>query len=185
MNTLGRTQLPLAFYRWARRIGGSIPTTITFAADLASHDIGNLWWPALDNGCAYYNYVGEYSYQTSSRIMDQAMILANISYSDSDAMKIDKILAFINSIVHYEYRMIDHMWFPCETLNFRSGDCTSFSILAAAMFERAGIKSAIAFFTNSSMGAHTMVLVHIDNLCSHKYWYYDDKLRSSQRKMDN
>jgi len=176
MNMLGRTQLPLAFYRWARRICGSIPTTITFAADLASHDIGNLWWPALDNGCAYYNYVGEYSYQTSSRIMDQA----NISYSDSDAMKIDKILAFINSIVHYEYRMIDHMWFPCETLNFRSGDCTSFSILAAAMFERAGIKSAIAFFTNSSM-----VLVHIDNLCSHKYWYYDDKLRSSQRKMDN
>jgi len=148
--------------------------SVTFTADLASHDIGNLWWPALDNACAYYNYTSEYSYQTSSRIMDQAMILANISHSDSDAMKIDKVLAFINSIVHYENRMIDHMWFPCETLAFRSGDCTSFSILAAAMFERAGIKSAIAFFTNSTLGHHSMVLVHIDNLGSYTYWYYDD-----------
>jgi len=80
------------------------------------------------------------------------MTLAGISSSDSDVTNIDKVLAFINSDVHYESRLLDHMWFPCETLTFHSGDCTSFSILAAAMFEEAGIKTAIGFYYNQTMG---------------------------------
>ena len=148
--------------------------SVTFAANLASHDIGNLWWPTLDSGCNYYNYTGEYSYQTSRRIMQGAMSLAGIYSSDSNTVKIEKTLAFIHSVVHYEHRMLDHMWFPCETLAFRSGDCTSFSILAASMLEAAGIKSAVGFFANSTLGVHAMVLVHLDNLDSHGYWYYND-----------
>jgi prefoldin subunit 5 len=146
--------------------------SVTFAADEAAHDIGNLWWPTLEGN--YPNYTGEYSYQTSSRIMQKAMTLANISSSDSNTTKIDKVLAFISSNVHYEHRLLDHMWFPCETLTFHSGDCTSFSILAAAMLEESGIKSAIGFFTNSTLGGHAMVLVHLDNLGSHAYWYYNN-----------
>lgn len=148
--------------------------SVTFAADLASHDIGNLWWPSLDTDSGYYNYMGEYSYQTSSRIMQSAMTLANVSSTDSNVMKIEKVLTFVSSIVHYENKLLDHMWFPCETLTFRSGDCTSFSILAASMFEEAGIKSAVGFFTNSTLGAHAMVLVHLNDLDSHGYWYYSD-----------
>ncbi|MEM2904957.1 MAG: transglutaminase-like domain-containing protein [Candidatus Bathyarchaeia archaeon] len=146
--------------------------SVSFAANLASHDIGNLWWPTLETGCDYYNYTGEYSYETSSRIMQGAMTLAGVYSSDSDVTKTEKILAFIHSVVHYEHRMLDHMWFPCETLAFRSGDCTSFSILAAAMLEAAGIKAAVAFFTNSTLGGHAMVLVHLDNLGAYGYWYY-------------
>lgn len=150
-------------------------TSVTFAADLAAHDIGQAYWATLENDSGYYDKVGEYSYQTSSRIMQEAMTLANISSSDSSAMKIDKVLTFINSDVHYETKLLDHMWFPCETLTFHSGDCTGFSILAASMFEEAGIKSAIGFFTNSTLGGgHAMVLVHLDNLDSHGYLYYSD-----------
>ena len=68
--------------------------------------------------------------------------------------------------------MLDHMWFPSETLAFRSGDCTSFSILAASMFEAVGIKSAIGFFRNNRGEYHAMVLVHLNDLGSYNYYYY-------------
>jgi hypothetical protein len=149
--------------------------SVSFAAVLAAHDVGNAYWPIMETGSDYYAFTGEYSYQTSSRIMEQAFTLAGISYSDSSTTKIDKILGFINSIIHYESRCLDHMWFPCETLTFHSGDCTSFSILAGAMLEEAGIKSAIGFFTNSTKSeGHAMVLVHLDNLGQHGYYYFND-----------
>ena len=149
--------------------------SVSFAADLSAHDIGNLYWPTLETDSDYSNFAGEYSYQTSERIMDQAFALTGISKSDNNVIKIDKILRTIHSLIQYEYRCLDHMWFPCETLTFRSGDCTSFSILAAAMFEKAGIKSAIGFFTNSTMPeGHSMVLIHLDDLAQHEYWYYND-----------
>ena len=126
----------------------------------------------MDNAPHYY--AGEYSYETSSRIMDEAMSMVNVSVSDSSTVKIDKVLAFIYQNVFYENRLLDHMWFPCETLTFRSGDCTAFSILAASMFEDAGIKSAVGFFSNSSLGGHAMVLVRLDDLGLYDYWYYGD-----------
>jgi len=148
--------------------------SVKFAASLASHDIGNCYWSSLESGCNYYTYAGEYSYQTSSRIMQSAMSIAGISSSDSSVTKIQKVLAFVHSFVHYETKLLDHMWFPTETLTFRSGDCTSFSILASAMFEEVGIKSAVAFFTNSTLGGHAMVLVHLDDLGGYGYYYYRD-----------
>ena len=148
--------------------------SVAFASNLAAHDIGQIYWPTLETDSGYYDAAGEYSYQTSSRIIQQAMALADISSYDSTVVKIDKVLDFIYYNVFYENRLLDHMWFPCETLTFRSGDCTAFSILAAAMFEKAGIKSAIGFFSNSTLGGHAMVLVHLDDLGSHGYWYYSD-----------
>lgn len=148
--------------------------SVSFAADLASHDIGDCRWPAMETASGYYNSTGEYSYQTSSRIMELAMSMAGISSSDSDVTKIGKVLAFINSNIHYENRIFDHMWFPCETLTFHSGDCSSFSILAAAMFEKAGIETAIAFFSNSTIGHHSMVLIHLEDLGPYRFWYYKD-----------
>jgi len=46
--------------------------------------------------------------------------------------------------------------------------------LAGTMLEAAGIKSAVAFFTNSTLGGHAMVLVHVDNLGGYGYYYYSD-----------
>jgi hypothetical protein len=130
----------------------------------------------LENGSRYYDTTEphEYSYQTADHIIEKAMNMTGISISDSNVMKIEKVLAFIHSTVHYELRLIDHFWFPCETLTFKSGDCTSFSILAASMFEKTGIESAIGFFTNSSLGGHAMVLVHMDDLGPYNYTCYGD-----------
>jgi hypothetical protein len=88
--------------------------------------------------------------------------------SDSDVDKIDKILGFIHSQVEYQSKLLDHMWFPTETLMYKSGDCTSFSILAACMFEKVGIKAAIGFFTYQDE-AHAMVLVRLDDLGDYGY----------------
>jgi len=35
--------------------------SVDFAANLAAHDAGDLWWPSLDESCNYWNYTGEYS----------------------------------------------------------------------------------------------------------------------------
>lgn len=112
--------------------------SVTFASQLAAHDIGNLFWPTLENGSRYYDTTEphEYSFQTADHIIEKAMNMTRISISDSNVMKIEKVLAFIHSTVHYELRLIDHFWFPCETLTFKSGDCTSFSILGPVCLKR-------------------------------------------------
>lgn len=148
--------------------------SVAFAAHEAAHDAGNLYWPSLEEGSHYYEYTGEYSYETSSRILQNVLSMSKINPQDDNATKIDKIMRFVGSVVSYEYRLIDHIWFPDETLAFRSGDCTSFSILESALFEMLGIKSAIGFFENSEGEGHAMVLVHLDDLGEYGYWYYSD-----------
>jgi len=142
------------------------------AAYFAAHDAGQLYWPSMEDESGYYEATGEYSYETAVAMVDYALEVAGVNSWDSDVVKIDKILAFMDARVEYETRLIDHMWFPIETLSFRSGDCTSFSILAGCMFERVGIKSAVGFFTNDTLGAHAMVLVHMDDLGPYGYVYY-------------
>ncbi|MEM3403965.1 MAG: hypothetical protein QXJ17_05490 [Nitrososphaeria archaeon] len=148
--------------------------SVNLAAEMAAHDAGNLYWPNLESESEYYSYVGEYSYQTANRILSRALALANVTYTDNTIIRIDKIMKFTSSIVHYESRLIDHMWFPTETLTFRSGDCTSFSIIGAALFEMVGIKSAIGFFKNSEGEGHAMILIHLDDLEEYRYYYYPD-----------
>lgn len=148
--------------------------SVEFAAHEAAHDAGNLYWPSLEEESNYYEYTGEYSYETSNRILQNALSLSGINFYDDDTTKIDKIMRFVGSVISYEYKLIDHMWFPVETLAFRSGDCTSFSILESALFEMEGIKSAIGFFKNSEGEGHAMILVHLDDLGEYGYWYYSD-----------
>jgi len=148
--------------------------SVEFAAHEAAHDAGNLYWPSLENGSHYYEYTGEYSYETSSKILQNVLLMSKINPYDNNVTKIDKIMRFVGSVVSYEYKLIDHMWFPAETLAFRSGDCTSFSILESALFEMLGIKSAIGFFKNSEGEGHAMVLVHLDDLGEYGYRYYSD-----------
>jgi len=150
----------------------------TFAAEIAAHDAGNAYWSVLENESNYYSHTGEFSYQTAGKVLLQAMILANITYADTAVTKIDKIMKFTSSIVHYESRLIDHMWFPTETLAFRSGDCTSFSILESALFEMAGVTSSVSVFRNDQGDGHAMILVHLEDLGVGKHYYYYPDLTS-------
>jgi len=145
--------------------------SVSFAANEAAHDAGNLYWPSMETRSRYYEITGEHAYDTANEIMDKAITYCNITVADSSVEKIDKILRFINSEVTYQSKLLDHMWFPTETLTFKSGDCTSFSILAACMFEKLGIKAAIGFFTYQNEG-HAMVLVRLNDLESYGYVYH-------------
>jgi hypothetical protein len=142
--------------------------SVTFAAYEAAHDAGNAYWPTMETGSNYYEITGEHADDTANIIMEQAIIFSGVKASDSDVDKIDKILGFIHSQVEYQSKLLDHMWFPTETLMYKSGDCTSFSILAACMFEKVGIKAAIGFFTYQDE-AHAMVLVRLDDLGDYGY----------------
>ncbi|MGQ9680290.1 MAG: transglutaminase domain-containing protein [Candidatus Bathyarchaeia archaeon] len=102
-------------------------------------------------------------------MIQDAVTYSLVMTTNSDVVKIDKIFGFIHSHIKYQTRLLDHMWFPTETITFKSGDCTSFSILAACMFEKVGIKSAIGFFTNDTLGRHAIVLVRLDNLGGYPY----------------
>jgi len=148
--------------------------SVSFAAIEAAHDAGNAYWPGMETGCDYYNIASEHAYTTASNIIANAIVFSGINYTDSSVDRIDKILKIIHSLVTYQHRFVDHMWFPTETLTFRSGDCTSFSILAACMFERVGIKSAIGFFKDAQGEHHAMVLVRLDGLGQYGYDYYWD-----------
>lgn len=148
--------------------------SVIFAADEAAHDAGQAYWPTYEQATDYYTLTGEHASDTAASIIQDAITYSGVTATDSNVVKIDKILDFIHSHVAYQTRLLDHMWFPTETLTFKSGDCTSFSILAACMFEEVGIKSAIGFFTNGTLGGHAMVLVRLDNLGGYGYRYYSD-----------
>jgi transglutaminase-like putative cysteine protease len=90
-----------------------------------------------------------------------ALDYSGVNSYDTNITKIDKILKYIHAHVTYNTKLLDHMWFPSETLTFKSGDCTSFSILAASMLEASGVKSAVGFFRNSKGEGHAMVLVYL------------------------
>ncbi len=161
---------PLGEERWYE-YPNYYTNSVEFAAYEAAHDTGNAYWPAMEEGTDYYEITGEHAYDTANMIMEQAVAFSGVMASDSDVVKIDKILGFIHSQVVYQNRLLDHMWFPTETLMYKSGDCTSFSILAACMFEKVGIKAAIGFFTYQDE-AHAMVLVRLDDLGDYQYSYF-------------
>jgi len=144
------------------------------AAEEAAHDVGNPVWPSLEASSGYYNYTGERSYETSSRIVSRALAFANVTATDNSTVKVDKIMRFASSLIHYERRCSDRSWFPTETLTFRSGDCTSFTILEAAMCEKSGVKAAVGLFMNKTLESHAMLLVHLENLDGYRYYAFDD-----------
>jgi len=142
-----------------------------FAAQLALHDLHELYWIKIEE--TYGEDVGEESYKEAYEILKKAIEYCEINSMDSDTEKIDKILDFITLYVDYEPDLDDSLRAPVETLSLRSGDCDDFSILAAAMFEKVGIQSAIAFFQLDDY-AHAMILVHMDELDGYQSWGYDN-----------
>ena len=85
-----------------------------------------------------------------------------------------KILDFVAWYVDYEPEIDDSQRAPVETLSLRSGDCDDFTILVSALFEMAEIECAIGYFENDAEEAHSMVLVHLDELVGYRYWRYED-----------
>jgi len=144
---------------------------VRFMAELAKHSLGRTYWPALEE--RFYELSGEHSYAAASRKMDEVFKLIGVKDSDTPVERIEKILRFINNNIRYEHDYDDVFLAPLETLAFRSGDCDDYAILAAALFDKAGIDSAIGVFTNGTI-EHAMVLVHLDTLSPYGFHYYQD-----------
>ncbi|MDM8001073.1 MAG: transglutaminase-like domain-containing protein [Dehalococcoidia bacterium] len=150
---------------------GTQQDSVTFAADLARHGLGETYWPSHEDD--YYSDAKEHSYTTAREELDAVLGVIGIQATDSPTQKIDKILDFIQAHIHYESDLNDAFLAPMETLGFLSGDCDDYSILAAALFKAVGIDSAIGFFQSGSSG-HAMTLVHLDSINPYGCWYYSD-----------
>ena len=122
----------------------------------------------------YHSITGSYTYTDAKKQLDELVFApygAGVQSSDSDAMKIYKILNFITSHIHYEYDMSETPQAPAETLEQKSGDCKDFSILASAAFADAGITSAIMRMQNASGTAgHAMVLIQSSEALPFDYY---------------
>ncbi len=137
-----------------------------FWVDFAKQALGedSLQWNFAEQAEAkYHSFTGSYTYVDAKKQLDELVFApygAGVTSTDSDAEKINKILNFITSNIHYEYDMSETPQAPAETLAFKSGDCKDFSILASAAFADAGISSAIMRMQNASgtLG-HAMVLI--------------------------
>jgi len=151
--------------------GGGEQDKVDFAANLAKHNLGEIYWP--DKEDTYYEFADEYSYTTAIRELNEIYNLMGIQSGDSSVERIEKILSFVNTYVHYESDYNNAFLAPVETLAFKSGDCDDYAILVATLFERAGIDSAIGLFRSGDI-SHAMVLVHLDNLRPYGYWSYSD-----------
>jgi len=159
-------------YWWYTPSEGIWQPQADFAANLALHDLWELYWP--DYETEYVEAAGEYSYETAWNCLYTIYGYLDISSIDTPVNKITKILNFLDEHIHYESEIDDVFLAPVETLGFKSGDCDDYSILASALFEIAGIESAIGLFKNDYDEYHAMVLVHLDDLGNYGYWRYDD-----------
>ena len=118
----------------------------------------------------YHTLTGSYTYVDAKKQLDELVFAsygADVQSSDSDEVKIEKILGFIDAHVHYGYDMRETPQAAAETLEQQSGDCKDFSILASAALADAGIPSAIMRMKNVSGegSGHAMILIQSnDNL---------------------
>ena len=142
-----------------------------YAAFVCAHDLGRCYWPGIED--EYYDVTGSrLSHDAYSKIT-KVIDIIDISELDSNVDKIEKILKFIHTNIEYQYDLNNEFLFPVETITFRSGDCDDFTILAATLFEKVGIESAIGSFKNENVG-HYMVLVNLPDLGDYECWFYDD-----------
>lgn len=162
-------------YWWDTPSEGIWQQEADFAANLALHDLWELYWP--DYETEYVEAAGENSYETAWRCLNTIYNHLDISSSNTPVIKITKILTFLEEHIHYESEINDVFLAPVETLGFKSGDCDDYTILASALFEMAEIESAIGFFKNDDDEYHAMVLVHLDDLGDYRYWRYSDLTR--------
>lgn len=147
--------------------------SVEYAADVCAHDLGRIYWPDIEN--IYYNLTGNTLCDEAYNRLFQAIELVNISGSDTDTKKVERILSFTSNYIEYQYDLNDEFLFPSETLSYKTGDCDDFSILAAALFEYEDIQSAIGFFESDYYEyAHCMVLINLNDLEGYGCYYYDD-----------
>lgn len=165
-----------SYYEIIREEFGSSFTSIDdlckFSAQLALHDLHRLSWTSIEE--EYGETVGEESYEQAYIKLSKAYEYCEIKQSDTDTEKIERILDFVSWYVDYEPEIDDSQRAPVETLSLRSGDCDDFTILVSALFEMAEIESAIGFFENEAEEAHSMVLIHVDELVGYRYWRYEN-----------
>ncbi len=156
-----------------RLYGGDWQDDVEFCANLAMHDECLVYWPTYEG--AYYNWYGTHSYDDALAKLQYVLSYVGITSTNTTVEKIEAIQRFVSSYIEYQADMIDKFFAPVETLSYRSGDCDDFSILSSALFEVAGIDSAIGFFTDAGKASgHAMVLVHLNDLGPYSYTYYSD-----------
>jgi len=151
---------------------GDDDEVIEFAANLAEHDLGRIFW--TDPNERYKGITGENMNQVAHSKLSYVPDYLEIDEYGDPVIKVESILDFVTTWVHYEHDLNGEFLSPIETLTFRSGDCDDYSILVSALFELVGLESGIVFVTNDEGDGHAMVLLHLDDLGSYSYYYFSD-----------
>jgi len=151
---------------------GDDDEVIEFAANLAQHDLGRVYW--TDANERYYAITGENMHQVALSKLSFVPDYVGIEYDDDPVTKVEKILDFVTTWVHYEHDINEVFLSPVEALTFRSGDCDDFAILVSALFELVGLDAGIVFVTNDDGDGHAMTLLHLEDLGSHGFYYFSD-----------
>lgn len=113
----------------------------------------------------YHSVTNSYTYTDAKKQLDELVFApygADVQSSDSDEVKITKILGFIDSHIQYAGDLSETPHAPGETLALRSGDCKDYSILTSAALADAGIPSAVMWMDNipnPSGSDHAMILI--------------------------
>lgn len=146
---------------------------VDFWASLAQNALGTNYWPQYET--KYHSLTNSYSYVDANKELYNATFVAyagGIGPGDSDILKIEKILDFVDSQVKYENDMSETPRAPAETLSLKSGDCKDYSILVSAMLAEAGLKTAVMRVSNANGSqSHAMVLVQSnENLPLDEYY---------------
>lgn len=147
--------------------------SVEYASNVCAHDRSILFWPSIEDN--YYDLKGSHLTHDAYSIIEKIIDYIDIKSSDSETVKIEKILNFITSNIEYQSDLNDEFLFPIETLVYRTGDCDDFSILAGTLLEEVGFECAIGFFTKDSQNTgHSMVLIKLNDIVGYNYWYFDD-----------
>lgn len=125
------------------------------AAQIAANAAGDAFWKKEE--AKYSSKTGQNSYVVQADLLDALMNSAGINKSISDGEKLERILELLQHI-KYENDLNNDFRFPLETLKLKSGDCDDFSIIAAAMLKRLGIKTAIVLVSGTE-GVHSWIAV--------------------------
>jgi len=150
----------------------TIEQGVLFCANLVNHDLAERYWPTFDS--YYYAATGDHAYQEASQELDEILDLIGASASNDPVENMAMVLSFVNEQITYSPDLENRYFAPVETLAYGSGDCDDFAALVAALFERLGVESAIAFFANDEGEGHAMNLVRMDDLEDYGYYYYND-----------
>jgi hypothetical protein len=145
---------------------------VQFCTDLVRHDLADTYWPTYDS--SYYQATGGHAYQEASEELDAILDIIGVSDSNDPVENMALVLSFINEHIVYSPDLDNRYSAPVETLAYGSGDCDDFSALAAALFERTWVESAISFFENYANEWHDMNLVRLNYLGDYGYYYYSD-----------